>query len=130
MCWCWSPAASAGRARRDWETYRALMEPAQVQLYLDYAETHTPALVLTDSYALMEECIETPRLILLRKDEERLLILPRRCFAEQADGETALEFLRQTFARKRQGEGAAGCFEGGRPMEQKALTLYCAADPG
>lgn len=62
------------------------MEPAQVQLYLDYAETHTPALVLTDSYALMEECIETPRLILLRKDEERLLILPRRCFAEQADG--------------------------------------------
>lgn len=52
------------------------MEPAQVQLYLDYAETHTPALVLTDSYALMEECIETPRLILLRKDEERLLILP------------------------------------------------------
>lgn len=35
------------------------------------------------------------------KGEERLLILPRRCFAEQADGETALEFLRQTFARKR-----------------------------
>ena len=95
------PGRIRRRARRDWETYRALMEPAQVQLYLDYAETHTPALVLTDSYALMEECIETPRLILLRKDEERLLILPRRCFAEQADGETALEFLRQTFARKR-----------------------------
>lgn len=95
------PGRIRKQARAEWETYRALLEPAQVRLYPDVVETYTPYLTLTDSYALMEECIETPRLVILRKDADRLLLLPRRCFSEQAQGEAALEFLRQTFARKR-----------------------------
>ena len=84
------PGRIRKRARAEWEIYQALLEPAQVRLYPDVVETYTQYLTLTDSYALMEECIETPLLVILRKDADRLLLLPRRCFSEQAQGEAAL----------------------------------------
>ena len=71
-----------------------------VRLYADDVRTDTALVRLTDQYALLALCVETPELLVFLKDRDRLLILPKRCLpAEQKDD--ALEFLRLVFIRKR-----------------------------
>ena len=75
------PADVQRRAARDYETYRAMMQ-------------------LTDQYALMACCVETPTLFVFVKDRERQMVLPKRCLpAEQRD--EIIDFLRLTFVRRR-----------------------------
>lgn len=94
------PAAVRRGARRDYPVFQELMAEGRLLLYPDHAQTVTGLAVLTDPYALMVFCIETPELLVFVKDRERLLILPKRCIPpEQKDG--VLEFLRLTFIRKR-----------------------------
>lgn len=94
------PADVRRRAARDYETYRAMMQPATVRLYADHMCTETPMVLLTDQYALMVCCVETPTLFVFVKDRERQMVLPKRCLpAEQRDEIT--EFLRLTFVRRR-----------------------------
>ena len=88
------------RARRDYQTYKELMKDSVVRLYADDVRTDTALVRLTDQYALLALCVETPELLVFLKDRDRLLILPKRCLpAEQKDD--ALEFLRLVFIRKR-----------------------------
>lgn len=88
------------RARRDYQTYKALMKDSVVRLYADDVRTETALVRLTDQYALLALCVETPELLVFLKDRDRLLILPKRCLpAEKKDD--ALEFLRLVFIRKR-----------------------------
>ena len=94
------PADVRRRAARDYETYRAMMQPSTVRLYADHMCTETPVVLLTDQYALMACCVETPSLFVFVKDRERQMVLPKRCLpAEQRDEIT--EFLRLTFVRRR-----------------------------
>ncbi len=88
------------RAAKDYETYHALMEDAELWLYADYAVTKTPSLSLHDQYALIGECIETPELLVFIRESDRLLILPKRCLPPERR-EELLEFLRTTFVRRR-----------------------------
>ena len=94
------PAGLRRQAYRDYETYRQLMAPAEIQLFADYVRTVTPTLTLTDQYALLAICVETPELIVLMKDRERMLIVPKRCIPGGQREET-LEFLRLVFVRRR-----------------------------
>ena len=88
------------RAARDYETYRAMMQPSTVRLYADHMCTQTPLVRLTDQYALMACCVETPTLFVFVKDRERQMVLPKRCLpAEQRD--EIIDFLRLTFVRRR-----------------------------
>ena len=76
------------------------MKDSVVRLYADDVRTDTALVRLTDQYALLALCVETPELLVFLKDRDRLLILPKRCLpAEQKDD--ALEFLRLVFIRKR-----------------------------
>lgn len=94
------PANIRKRARRDYQTYKELMKDSVVRLYADDVRTDTALVRLTDQYALLALCVETPELLVFLKDRDRLLILPKRCLpAEQKDD--ALEFLRLVFIRKR-----------------------------
>lgn len=94
------PAAVRRGARRDYPVFKELMAGGRLYLYPDHAQTVTGLAVLTDPYALMATCLETPELLVFVKDRERLLILPKRCIPpDQKDG--VLEFLRLTFIRKR-----------------------------
>lgn len=94
------PHSLKKQAARNFDTYRALMGTVTLRLYADTMVTESPLLTLTDSYALMAECIETPELFIILKDRERLLVLPKRCLPpKQADEITA--FLRLVFARRR-----------------------------
>lgn len=87
-------------AEKNFSTYQALMGTVTLKLYADNMITESSILTLTDSYALMAECIETPDLFVIIKDKERLLVLPKRCLPQkQADEITA--FLRLVFARRR-----------------------------
>ncbi len=58
------------RAAKDYETYHALMEDAELWLYADYAVTKTPSLSLHDQYALIGECIETPELLVFIRESD------------------------------------------------------------
>ncbi|MDD2362602.1 MAG: YcxB family protein [Oscillospiraceae bacterium] len=94
------PAILKKRATEDYKTYAALMNPATVRLYADNAVTKADRLTLTDPYALMSGCIETPEMLVLIKDRERMLIIPKRCLPpEQA--EEIISFLRTVFTRRR-----------------------------
>lgn len=94
------PDSVKKKAEKDFVTYQTLMEPAVIRLYADDAVTQTQYLTLTDSYAMMNECIETPTLFVLIKDSERLLIVPKRCLKTEQAGEVTA-FLRLVFSRKR-----------------------------
>ena len=94
------PRAIKRRSARYYNSYQQLMQSTTLKLYADNAITQTSSLKLTDEYALMAECIETPELFVFLKDHERLLILPKRCLpGEQAAEITS--FLRLVFARRR-----------------------------
>ena len=67
------------RARRDYQTYKELMKDSVVRLYADDVRTDTALVRLTDQYALLALCVETPELLVFLKDRDRLLILPKRC---------------------------------------------------
>ncbi len=93
------PADIRRQAKRDFQTFVQLMQPADVALYADEAQTKTPYLTQQDPYARML-CVETPSLVVLIRDREQLMIVPKRCLpAGQA--EEAMEFLRTTFVRRR-----------------------------
>lgn len=94
------PAAIRRQAAVDYNSYQALMETAVLRLYADEAETAAPKLTLTDSYALIVECVETPELLVLFRDRQRFLILPKRCLPPE-EAEEILSFIRLVFARKR-----------------------------
>lgn len=94
------PAAVRRQARRDYITYAALMCPAQAMLYADNIVTKTPVITLIDQYALMAGLVETPELLIFLKDQERLLILPKRCLPEE-QRDSLLDQFRLTFIRNR-----------------------------
>lgn len=94
------PARVKKQAREQYTTFSQLLQPATLSLFADDAITQTPTLKLTDPYALLVECIETPTLFLLIKDNERQLILPKRCIPPEQQ-ENVHEFLRLVFIRKR-----------------------------
>lgn len=94
------PARVKKQAREQYATFSQLLQPATLQLFADNAVTHTPTLTLTDPYALLPECIETPTLFIFIKDNERRLILPKRCILAE-EQEQVYEFLRLCFTRKR-----------------------------
>lgn len=94
------PAAVRRQAERDYIVYVALFCPATMRLFPDNVVTAAPTLTLTDQYALMPECIETPELVLFLKDRERFLILPKRCIPEEQRADV-LEQIRVTFIRRR-----------------------------
>ena len=73
------PANIRKRARRDYQTYKELMKDSVVRLYADDVRTDTALVRLTDQYALLALCVETPELLVFLKDRDRLLILPKRC---------------------------------------------------
>lgn len=93
------PADVRRQAKRDYKTFGQLMQPAEVALYADDVQTKTPYLTLQDPYARML-CVETPALVVLIRDREQMLILPKRCFpAGRSDD--VMEFLRTAFVRRR-----------------------------
>ena len=94
------PAVLRKRAARNYITYSALMKQASLKLYADNAVTAAECLTLTDSYALMSGCVETPDLFVLIKDRERMLIIPKRCLPPEREEEIT-SFLRLVFARRR-----------------------------
>ena len=94
------PAAVRRQAGRDYLTYAALLCPATLRLFPDNVVTAAPHLTLTDQYALIPECVETPELLVFIKDRERFLVLPKRCIPEE-QRENVLEQLRVTFIRRR-----------------------------
>ena len=88
------------RAAADFVIFDELLQPATVRLYADNTVTVTPTLTLYDQYALIRECVETPDLVILIKDRERQLVIPKRCLPTEKR-EEILEFLRLTFIRRR-----------------------------
>ena len=94
------PGAVRRQAGRDYQTYAALLCPATLRIFPDNVVTVAPHLTLTDQYALMPECIETPELLVFLKDRERFLVLPKRCMPEE-QREALLEQFRITFVRRR-----------------------------
>ena len=94
------PSMTKKRAAKDYETYQSLMQPAVMRLYADEMVTQSPTLVLTDPYAVMTGCIETPSMLILVKDRERLLIIPKNNLSVD-QYEEVLSFFRLVFARRR-----------------------------
>ena len=94
------PEGVRKRAAADFVAFDGLMQPASVRLYADNAVTVTPTLTLYDQYALIRECVETQELLILIKDRERQLVIPKRCLPPEKR-EEILEFLRLTFIRRR-----------------------------
>mgnify|MGYP000889096332 FL=1 len=94
------PAALKRRAAKSYRTYQTLMQNPTIQLYADYALTEAHNLTLNDSYARMAGCIETPRLFVLIKDRERLLVIPKRCIPQE-QWDQVISFIRLVFARRR-----------------------------
>lgn len=88
------------QATVNFHTYQALMEPVTLRLYADNAVTESSCIKLTDSYALMSECIETPDMFVLIKDGERMLVIPKHCLPPDKSEEIT-SFLRLVFARHR-----------------------------
>lgn len=94
------PSVVRRQAAKDYPVFKELTAGGKLYLYPDQSKTESNMAVLTDPYALMAFCVETPELLVFIKDRERLLILPKRCIPpEQKDA--VLEFLRLTFIRKR-----------------------------
>ena len=87
------PGGVRKRAAADFAAFDGLMQP-------DNAVTVTPTLTLYDQYALIRECVETQELLILIKDRERQLVIPKRCLPPEKR-EEILEFLRLTFIRRR-----------------------------
>lgn len=83
------PANIRKRARRDYQTYKELMKDSVVRLYADDVRTDTALVRLTDQYALLALCVETPELLVFLKDRDRLLILPKRCLPAEPKGRRA-----------------------------------------
>lgn len=94
------PGGVRKRAAADFVVFDELLQPATVRLYADNAVTVTSTLTLYDQYALIRECVETPDLVILIKDRERQLVIPKRCLPTEKR-EEILEFLRLTFIRRR-----------------------------
>ena len=94
------PGILKKRAGGYYKTYDALMNPATLRLYADNAITEAQSITLTDPYALMSGCIETPELVVLIKDRERMLIIPKRCLPPECAQEV-VSFLRTVFSRRR-----------------------------
>lgn len=94
------PNSIKKQAEVNFKTYQNLMEPLSLRLYADNAVTESSCLTLTDSYALMSECIETPEMFVLIKDSERMLVIPKRCLPQEKSKEI-IAFLRLVFARHR-----------------------------
>lgn len=93
------PADIRRQAKKDYETFAQLMQPADLCLYADDVRTKTPYLSLQDPYARML-CVETDALMVMIRDGEQMLILPKRCFPP-GQVEEVMEFLRTTFVRRR-----------------------------
>ncbi|NLN82630.1 MAG: YcxB family protein [Clostridiales bacterium] len=94
------PSVLKSRAAVNYKTYKALMQTAVVKLYADDMVTEAPNLTLNDPYALMAVCIETPRLFVLIKDRDRMLVIPKRCIPAERS-EEIIAFLRHVFTRRR-----------------------------
>lgn len=88
------------KAKKSYESYQKLFSDQSMQFYPDTVITRTPCLMLTDSYALMLACIETPQLFVFIKDRDRILILPKHSVAEEQQA-LLFDFLRLAFSRKR-----------------------------
>lgn len=86
--------------QKQFQVFSTLFSGAQVRLYPDYMETKGESVTLTDPYALIGELVETADLLIFLKDQERMLVLPKRCIPED-QREKTLEFIRLTFVRKR-----------------------------
>lgn len=87
-------------ADRDYGSYQRLSAPCRMSFTADAVLTETPAFCMNDPYALMSVCIETTELVLFFKDDEQMLVLPKRCIPPDENDEF-LDWLKQTFARKR-----------------------------
>lgn len=94
------PAAVKKRAERDYKTYSEIMENCSLKFFDDNMIAQTRYLTLTDPYALVGLCIETPELFVLAKDSERMIVIPKRCVPEGGREDFEI-FLRQVFARRR-----------------------------
>ena len=88
------------KAKKSYASFHKLFEGQTIQFYPDTVITRTSCLALTDSYALMLVCIETPQLFVLLKDRDRMLIIPKRCITEDQQA-MLVDFLRLVFSRKR-----------------------------
>lgn len=94
------PTVLKRRAAKNYQTYQALMKSASLKFFLDNVVTTADNLTLTDPYALMASCIETPNMFVLVKDRERMLVIPKRCIPHD-NQEEFITFLRMVFARRR-----------------------------
>lgn len=94
------PQSLRRQAAEEYVHWQALLGQAEMRLYPDDAVTRSETLTLTDPYALMAHCIETPRLFVLVKDHERLLVIPKRCLPADKAGDIT-DFLRLVFTRRR-----------------------------
>lgn len=94
------PEVLKKRAKDCYKTYSEIMKDANIKFFDDNAITRTKYLTLTDPYALMSLCIETPDLFVLVKDRERMIVIPKRCIPPEKN-EDFTGFLRQVFARRR-----------------------------
>lgn len=93
------PEKIKSQASRDFLTYKTFMTNAKLMLNADNVVTTTENLTFNDSYALIAGCIETPRLFVLVKDKERILIIPKRCLPPE-NADSIVGFFRHVFARK------------------------------
>jgi hypothetical protein len=94
------PAILKKRAEKYYRTYQEIMKTANLKFFVDDVITESEYLTLTDPYALMSLCIETPDLFVLAKDRERMLVIPKRCIPQEKRQDFT-SFLRQVFARRR-----------------------------
>lgn len=93
------PAAVKKAAQADYMAFSALLCPMSVTLYEDEVLTRSAYLEMRDYYALMPQLLETKELLLLIKDSDRFLAIPKRCLPEKNE-EAVCEFLRRVFIRK------------------------------
>lgn len=93
------PAAVKKAAQTDYTAFSALLCPMTVTLYEDEALTRSAQLEMRDYYALMPQLLETKELLLLIKDSDRFLAIPKRCLPKEKE-EAVGEFLRRVFIRK------------------------------
>ena len=96
------PRNIAHKAGRDFVFYRLVSQSSSVVLAADelIGISEEPPLRTAEPYALMAECIETPKLFVIIRARERVTVIPKRCLPPQRSDEIC-SHIRHTFARKR-----------------------------
>ena len=96
----WIPVRLRNRARQEFETFRQLRLPMRFRFREDGVETTSALLSCFDSYARIRELIETPELLIFRRDGTGFFLLPKRCLPPDT-AQQSLRLLREEFARHR-----------------------------